>query len=180
MKQSLKITVCAVSAALATVIMLASNIPVFVYTIPALAGIVMIMPAVETGVGPAFVCCAVSAVLSLILPTEFEARILFIAFFGYYPVLKTLIDRHLKKFIGYAVKFAVFNAAMIGSYAIITRVIGIGDFENSRFSVLVTELLFLAAGNIVFFMYDIALKRVMLTYMYRLHPRIASILKNGK
>ena len=180
MKQSLKITVCAVSAALAAVIMTASNIPVFVYTIPALAGMIFIMPAIEIGTGQAFLCCAVSVVLSFILPTEFEARMLFLGFFGYYPVLKTVLDRHLPKVPGFAVKLAVFNAAMILSYAVITRVMGVGDFENSHFGVLATELLFLAAGNVVFFIFDIALTRVTAAYVCRLHPRIASILKSGK
>lgn len=180
MKQSLKITVCAVSAALAAVVMMAANIPVFVYTIPALAGILLIMPAVEIGTGSALICFAVSAVLSLILPTEFEARMLFIGFFGYYPVIKPVLDRRLPTVIRYLVKFAVFNAAMIASYAIIIRVMGLGDFKNSHFGVLATGLMFLAAGNVVFFIYDVALTRVTSVYMYRLHPRISGILKNGK
>lgn len=180
MKQSLKITLCAVSAATVSVVMLLTNIPVFVYTVPALSGMILIMPAVESGTGSAFLCFAVSSVLSFILPTELEARILFLGFFGYYPVLKLILDRHLKKLTGYAVKLVIFNAAIIISYAVITRIMGVGDFENSHFGVLVTELLFLAAGNVVFFIFDIALTRVTAMYMYRLHPKIARVLKSGK
>lgn len=176
MKSTVKITACGIISALAVVLMLGTNIPIFLYTVPALVGMFYIVPAIEFGTKWAFMCYGVTAVLALILPSEREALVLFIGFLGYYPILKMLIERIPNRAVGYVVKFVTFNVAIIGCYYVIVRVLGINAFENERFSLLVTEILLLVAGNIAFWIYDFALTRIIRVYFIKFRKTVRKAL----
>ena len=66
MKKSAKITICAISAALAATFMLTSYFPYLTLAIPGIAGLFMLMPLVEVGKGYAFLSYIVSAGIVLI------------------------------------------------------------------------------------------------------------------
>lgn len=161
---------------MAVSIMLLTNFPLFLYTVPCVAGIVFIIPAVEFGSKWGFVCYAVTSVLSLLLPTEKEALIVFIGFFGFYPVLKMIIERIGKRIPEMAIKFAVFNVAIVASYAVIIKILGTNPFDTERFGVVVTEIVFLAIGNVVFAILDYALTKVVVLYFLRFRKTVRKIL----
>ena len=156
--------------------MLATNIPVMLYAVPAVCGILFIIPAVEFGTKWAFLCYAVTSVLSVILPTEREAMVIFIGILGYYPILKMIIERMGRKIPEYIIKFAVFNAAIIASYAVIVELMGINAFENDLFGLRMTVILLLIAGNIVFLLFDFALTRILQLYFVKLRKTVRRIL----
>ena len=156
--------------------MLATNIPILLYTVPAIAGVLFIIPAIEFGTKWAFLCYGVSAVLSLILPTEKEALIVFIGALGLYPTVKMLIERIGKKWLEILLKFAFFNATITASYWVVFKILGANPFQNKFFGLKVTILLSLLLGNIVFFIYDVALSRIILLYFIKLRKPIRKIL----
>lgn len=172
MKNTVKTTACGVISALAVVLMLGTNIPIMLYTVPALVGMFFIIPAIEFGSKWAFLCYAITSVLSLILPCEREALVMFIGILGYYPILKMLIERIPNRPLGYVIKFVVFNAAVIASYYVIIHILGIDAFTSDRFSLIVTELLLLAAGNVAFWIYDFALTRIIRLYFIKLRKSV--------
>lgn len=178
MKTSFKITVCGIFSALAVVIMLLSELPVFLYAIPVVASLVFIIPAVELGTKWALLCYGVSSVLTLLLPSEREAAIVFIGILGYYPILKMVLERlGLAKPVLYIIKLAVFNIATVISYVIIIRIMGVSGFENEYASVKVTEAALLLLGNIVFVIYDAGITRIIRLYFIKFRKSIRTALK---
>ena len=92
MKNTKKITLCSMTAALSVVVMLTSYFPYLTYAIPAVAGLFMMVTLIECGVSWGFAGYLSSAVIIFIVG-EPEATVLYIMLFGYYPVLKSIIEK---------------------------------------------------------------------------------------
>lgn len=155
--------------------MLTSYFPYLTYAIPALAGLFMMIPLVECGTSWAFGCYAVSAVISFVIG-ETEAKILYVLFLGFYPILKAIIERIHRQFLEWILKLLVFNVAAVLSYFVSSRLFSVpfDEFgEWGRYG----ALIFLAICNIVFVIYDIGISRVASYYMATLHNKIKNIVK---
>ena len=176
MKNTIKITCSGVISALAVVFMMATNIPITLYTVPCIVGILFMIPAIEFGTKWGFMCYGITAVLSAILPTEREALIVFIGILGYYPILKMLIERIGKKPIEYLIKFAVFNVSIVASYFVIIKVLGYNVFANEYAGWKVTAIALLVAGNAVFAILDYAITNLIRLYFIKLRKPIRRIL----
>jgi hypothetical protein len=176
MKQTVKVALCGVISALAVVVMLGTNIPIMLYAVPALAGILYLVPAIEIGTGWGFLCYIVTAVLSLVLPTEAEALTVFIGILGYYPILKMLIERIGNRILELIIKFAVFNVTIVISYLVIIKIIGINPFSNETLGLTVTALILLAAGNVAFTIYDYAVTMIIKLYFVKLRKHVRKAL----
>ncbi len=174
MKQNVKITLSALMAALATIMVLAAYFPYVTYAAPALGGCVVMLVLIEIDARWAFGAFLVSSVLSLLF-AEREAGILYVCFFGFYPIVKALFEKLRSRVLEWVLKLLTFNAAMLLVYGLLSLVIGLGVEE---FGVLgkYGAWIFLAAGNVVFVLYDFALIRVASLYIYRIHPKIRRIL----
>lgn len=175
MKNTSKITLCAVCAALVAVFMLTSYFPYLTYAIPALAGLFVMVPLIEIGASFGVATYAVSAVLVLLFG-EIEASLLYAFLFGYYPVLKAVIERVRHIALEWVIKFVCFNVAVITAYFVSSRVFAV-SFEDFGILGQYGTVIFLLLCNIVFVLYDIAISRVSVFYMARLHPKIRKIIK---
>ena len=91
---------------------------------------------------------------------------MYAAFFGYYPVIKSFLESKLPRVVEWIVKFLIFNAAMVLAYVIIIFVFGMPLDEMEEFGQYAVPIL-LGMGNVVFFVYDIALTRVIGAYLHR-------------
>lgn len=176
MKNTIKITCCGVISALGTVLMLLTNIPVTLYTVPCIAGILFMIPAIEFSTKWGFLCYGVTSVLSLILPTEREAMIIFIGVLGYYPILKMLIERIGKRPLELLLKFAVFNVGIIASYWVVIKILGYNVFANEYAGWRVTAIALLVLGNAVFFILDRAITSLIRLYFVKLRKPVRRIL----
>ncbi len=174
MKKSKKAALCGVMAAMSAVLMLGSYFPYFTYAIPAAAGAAVLIVLVEAGVPSALLTYGAAAAITL-MTAEPEAKILFVMFFGYYPVVKGVFDKKLPKALSWVLKTAVFNSAMLISYYLIINIFGMNVFGGEK-AKLTFELLLLAAGNVVFVIYDIALQRFASLYLMKIHPKISRYL----
>ncbi len=152
--------------------MLGTNIPIFLYTVPALTGLLFMIPAIEFDSKWAFLCFGVTAVLSFILPTEREAFVMFAGLLGYYPILKMLIERLPSRAVGYVLKFVAFNLALAGCFLVIVKVLGLPVFQNDRFGLWLTIGIVFFIGNIVFLLYDFALTRLIGMYFFKLRKTV--------
>ena len=93
---------------------------------------------------------------------------MFIAFFGYYPIVKNILERFIKNtLVRWIVKFLIFNAAAVGSFFVVTFVVGVPASEFSIFGVYL-PLVFLALGNVFFFLYDLAINVYVKFYVQRI------------
>lgn len=174
LKHTGKVALCGVMAALATIVMLLSYFPYLTYAVPAVAGLCFVILAIETSPKWAFTAYAAASVLVFLL-AEQEAKIMFIAFFGYYPILKGVIEGMRKKAPEYMLKFLIFNVVMVGVYALLIFVLGMpldqmGDFGRW------TALVLLVMGNIAFLLYDFTITQLIGLYMHSFHHRLKKII----
>mgnify|MGYP006962943283 CR=1 FL=1 len=169
-----KVTFCGIAVALSTVFMLLSYFPYLTYAIPAITGLLTMVIVIEIGVKWAL-CAYFAASVLIFIFAEPESKLMYICLFGYYPILKALVERIGKAVPEWIIKFAVFNASALTVYYLLAGVFGISteDFGTlGKYS----EYIFLIAGNIVFVLYDIAISRVSAVYMNLLHPKIKKLM----
>ena len=140
---------------------------------PAIAGVIGVIIVIEIGVKWAFAAYFVSAALTFILGIN-EAGMLFALFFGYYPIIKSIIEKIRVRVIKYIVKFALFNAAMIASYAIL---IAVFSLVALGFDTMLFAWITLAIGNIFFILYDICISRIAALYCVKYRKYIKKLLK---
>ena len=175
MRNTGRITLCAMLSALASVFMLTSYFPYLTYAIPAVAGLFIMIAVIEINVKWAALSFVATAII-VALTAEPEAKMLFVLFFGYYPILKAVFEKIKSRVIEYTLKFAVFNVAVIVAYGFVATLIGVdlsdmGDFGKY------TSMVLLAAANVVFPIYDAAVSKMEAVYIVKLHPQISKIIK---
>ena len=175
MKQNVKISLCGITVALSVVFMLLSYFPYFTYAVPAITGLLTMMLVIEINVKWTFAAYIAASVLVFIF-AEPESKLMYICLFGYYPIIKSLIERINKPVAEWILKLAVFNAAVLLIYAVFAGMFGISieDFETlGKYG----AYILLATGNVTFVIYDIAITRLSGAYMFRIHPKINRLLK---
>jgi MFS family permease len=178
-KQTSKVALCGVLSALSVMLMLLTVIPIATYALPAMAGAVLIPIVVEAGPRWGWMSYAAVALLCLLIGPEPEAKVLFVTFFGYYPVLKAQLERLHKRWVEWVIKLAVFNVAIVGSYLLMTFVLHLPmDFDLFGLDIRVFLLGMLIAGNVVFVIYDLALTNVITAYWVRLHPKLTRLFRH--
>ena len=96
---------------------------------------------------------------------------MFIVFFGYYPVAKRWMDRLRPRAFRLLSKYLLFNVAVVSGYLVTIFVLGMpnmaadmGDF--GRYG----TVILLAMGNVVFGVYDFALGRYIHLYIHWFKP----------
>ena len=170
---SFKLAFCSLMAALGTGLMMTGGlIPVLTYCSPLLAGVLLIPVLREYGRRWALLVWAVTALLCLMLCTDKEAAFFYL-FLGYYPVLKTLLERVKPRGLALFCKLLFFAVSIGGMYALIALVfqldVGLEELEElGRWAGIVFYVLLTGAMLI----YDSALRSLAILYEYRLRPRI--------
>lgn len=173
MKRSAKVALCGMIAALCVLLLFATGlIPFGTYALPTLAGLLMVAVVAEAGGSWALTLYVAVSLLSLILTPDKEAMLMFIMFFGHYPITKQAIEKISFKPLCLLIKFLVFNACIIFAYMIIIFVFQIPDVltEMGLFGKW-SAIILLALGNTVFITYDFALTSVTRAYLYWFRPR---------
>lgn len=173
MSHSFRLAFCSMTAALGTAVMILTGfIPVGTYALPAFSGILLIAVVAEAGVKWAVGVYIVQSILSVMLAADQEAVLFFILFFGYYPILKAVLEGRLhQRWLCIAAKLAVFNAAAVLEFWISVKLLGVPAAGFSVFGYYVPGL-FLLAGNFIFLIYDYAVSLLVIAYFNRLHPMI--------
>lgn len=157
MKQNKKLIVSSIVAALALFLMIiAGIIPIGIYAIPVIASLLYIILVREVGYGWAIMSYTVTSIMSLILCADKETVINFILFFGYYPILKILLEKIKPLVLRIIIKLIVFNTAMIAVFYIAKFLLMIPSSSYTILGIYMPGLI-LAVGNIVFIVYDYAL-----------------------
>ena len=146
---------------------LGTIMPSWKLALTALAGIINAAVLIECGVGSSVLSfVAVSALSALILPQK-SLALLYIAFFGYYPLLKSAAEHIRNRVFEWTAKLAVFNVAC----AICMAALRFGFITD--ISLPEVALVFLWLGlNVVFIIYDIGLTRLISLYIQRIHKTL--------
>ena len=159
MKNKTKNTaVCGLMTALSVVLMMLTTlVPVFMYVLPIVTGILVLFVADVSnkrwGAGVYFS----TAFLSLLLITDKEAALTYALFFGYYPLIKDIIEK-LPKALAWILKFILFNLAAVGIGVISFYLFGVSREEYDEFGKYTIPILLIMA-NVAFFLYDFCLTK---------------------
>lgn len=175
MKNTKKITLCGMIASLSIVIMLTSYFPYLTYAIPALAGLFMMVPLIECGISWGVGTYVASSAI-IFITGETEAKLLYVMFLGYYPILKSIVEKINNQVVEWLLKLVCFNVAAVAFYYVSSMLFAVSfdDFgEWGKYG----ALIFLAACNVVFVIYDIGISRIASRYMYSLHDKVRKIIK---
>lgn len=169
-KSSFNVAMGGIVAALAVVLMFFTGVfPFATYALPALAGLLMVIIVIDYNAKWAVSVYVAVSILSLLITPDREAAMLFIAFFGYYPILKSVFEK-LPRVIEYVLKFLVFNVAIVGAYYVIINVFGMPDILSEFKEVGIP--LMLGLGNVTFLIYDIAITKMITLYVKWFKPKI--------
>ena len=172
-----KIAFCGIATALSLVILLLTVIPITEISQEALAGIVGIPVVIEIGRKYGLLVYACVSVLSLILIPTLEGKALYIAFFGYYPVLKAALEnRRLHRALEWIIKFAIFNIAVALAYWLMLTVFHL-DSDTFTIGGMSLPWVFLLLGNAVFFVYDWCLSGLISRYVNHWQPQVRRLFK---
>lgn len=166
MKQNSRaVALCGLTAALSLVLMaLGSVLGVMTYACPILVGILLLCVREELGSRWALTLWAAIGLLAIMLVPEVEMTAMFIGVFGWYPAVQPVFNR-LPRLLRPVVKLGALNVGAVLMYAILMRVAGLQDMPNTAWA----WMLLLVTGNLVFLLYDLALTRLRVTMVPRLH-----------
>ena len=92
-----KVSLGGIISALSLVLMIVSGITFSLeYAIPMITGALLMMLVVEFGKGFAGIIYIVVSILSLLILGNKEPAVMYLMFFGYYPIIKSVLEKHLK------------------------------------------------------------------------------------
>lgn len=171
MSKSAKTAIGAMLTALSVVILIPSALDVFVYALPAMAGMLTMFAVVELDKKWSMGIYAATALIGILLVPNKEAVMYYVAFFGYYPVIKAIFERKLPRAVEYILKFLVFNVSILLAGVILVNIFGmpyddlLGIDGTSAFFAKYALVIMLVLGNVVFILYDIALTRIVTAYL---------------
>lgn len=147
-----RIALAGMLAAVAAVIMcLGGFIPIATYVCPMLCCMTLFVVLLFCGKTLAWTWFAVVCILSLLMGSDKEAAIVFVAV-GAYPILKHSFERYRASIL---LKFLYFNASIICGYMVMIRLLGMQEVatENMEFG-MVGLIVILFLGNITFLLLD--------------------------
>ncbi len=159
-----RIAVAAMLCALGvTILALGSVIEALDLTMVAIASIFVFFAVLEMGSPYQYLIYAVTAMLSLLLLPNKYSAFLYLIFGGIYPILKRYAER-LPILLSWVVKFIYFNAVLAAMIYGAKFLFGVDEEE-------LTVALF-AMGNVTFFLYDVAMTKLISFYLMRLRKKL--------
>lgn len=184
MRKTKKITLSAILSALGVTFMyLGAFIQVLDLSVVAIASVLVVFARIEIGTPYDWAVYLVTGTLSLIFLGNLNMLIpvLYFLFAGMYPILKAYFER-LPRSLSYVVKgvyFAVVGAVLIAlAYFFSEYVFGTPLFTGSlaSYTTLLLAALYVLAIFICF-VYDLLLSQLVVIYMVKIRPKIATVLK---
>lgn len=165
-------------SALSVIVLIPSALEILVYVLPMLAGLITMLCVIELSKKWALGVYAATSAISLLIVPNKEAVVMYVAFFGYYPIIKAVFESKLPKALEYLLKFIVFNLSIVIAYFLLIKLFGIPfetlfdfgeDFLHlSKFAIPI--MLFL--GNIIFIGFDYVLTKYATWYLLYLQKKV--------
>jgi len=165
-KGTRRLTVCAMLCALGVVLLyLGAIIEVIDISAAVLASLLAVLAVIEYGRVWAWVVYGVTGLLSLLLLPSKLPALMYVLFFGFYPILKERIECMKTKVWQWTIKEAVFNIALV-------LMLWLSSFFMSKDAMMIELILVFSLGaNVVFVLYDVAMTRLISLYIYKLRSR---------
>ena len=131
----------------------------------ALASLIVVVATIEIGSFYPYLIWLVTSILGLLLLPDKFGSLVFLCFSGYYPMLKSALER-LMPGVSWVLKLICFNIALSAILALAKFVFLIDD-TSLTFSIVVY-----AVCNVTFLLFDIALSKLLCFYFVKIRTRI--------
>lgn len=175
MKNSKIIAYSGVATALSVVMLfLGSLIWVLAYTMPLIASLIMIILLDSISRKSAILTFISTSVISFILLSDKECLLLYVLFFGYYPLIRDKINDIKPKFLSVLLKYLTFNASMI-----LTQILCVYVFEIPFDDMLGKWgiIIFIVCLNLVFAVYDKLYDLLLKLYRIKVKKKVEKYIK---
>lgn len=176
MKKAMSVAVCGIIAALSVLMLFLGGLSfILAYAMPMLVGVLMIMLRRTFSVCAAWLTYAAVCALSLMLVNDKECMLMYILFFGYYPIIYDSFNKFTFKPFKYILKFLLFNIATAAVQLLLVFVFGIPFLEEGEAQWFI--VLFAVLMNIIFVFYDRIIGKLYFIYEIKLEKRIKRYFK---
>ena len=183
MRQTFHLAFSGIIAALSVLLMLTTGlIPSATLALPALSGMLLIAVVIESGKRWAWITYGAVALISLLLTPDPAAAWVFLLFFGYYPILKSLIEGLRKPLLEWALKLFSANLALAALAAVAIWVFQAEALITGDLADLLGKAALPISWvilNAVFVLYDIALTKLIVLYLGRIRPKYIDKLRRN-
>lgn len=177
LKQSSKCALGGIVAALSLVLMISiAIVPFMEFALPAVAGALITFIVIEIDKKWAFGVYLAVAILGMLLVPQKEVSVMYLAFFGYYPIIKAIFESKLPPFLSWVLKILSFVATMVVSYYLMIKFMGVTLDETEEFGAFAIPVL-LGTGTLAFILYDIALSKFVTLYLIKWQKRFKRYFK---
>jgi hypothetical protein len=122
---------------------------------------------VEMGLVPGVYVYVISSAIGMLILPNRSAPLLYILFFGYYPVIKSLIERIGHTALQWVLKLLVFNATLTVIWFLLRELVF--DFGDNMPSVIILYI----AGSAVFALFDYGFTKLVWFYIERVSKQIS-------
>ena len=162
-----RIVVTGVLVALSVIILyLGCAIEVLDLTMSAIVSLLVVVIVIEMGYKYAWFAYLATAILSLILLPQKTPAIFYTCFMGFYPIIKSHVERFNSAVVRWTIKLVTGNVALVAMFLLIRYFVP-DEFETG-IMLITTYILGLAA----FVMYDVALTKLISLYFARIRDRV--------
>lgn len=128
----------------------------------ALAGLVPAAAVVSSGLPAGVFCYAATGILGFLLSPDKGNALLYLLFFGLYPLVKCLVERLHKLPLEWICKLALFNGVFTACWFLLHNVL------LSGLPAVFEELwVFYLLGNVIFVIYDLGFSKLITLYAAR-------------
>lgn len=163
-----RVALVAMLSALALIgLFAASVLPTGQLGMTAAAGILPALALISGGPAAGLMCYGAAGLLALVLIPDKGAALLFLLFFGLYPLVKHWIERLGRLILEWIVKLLVCNAALLLFWTLLQSLL-LGQLPDAFGSLMI----FWPAGNLCFVLYDLGLARLLALYYSRVHRAV--------
>ena len=120
-----------VAALCVTAMFLTGVLPALYIAAPMGTGMLMLILVEEVSVSWAWLTYVAVSLLSMIVTFDKEAALMFVLFFGYYPILRMYLEKIPLKALKLLLKQALFNIFIVTDYWITVYILGLPTFEDT-------------------------------------------------
>ena len=162
-----RIVVTGVLVALSVIILyLGCAIEVLDLTMSAIVSLLVVVIVIEMGYKYAWFAYLATSVLSLLLLPQKSPAIFYTCFMGFYPIIKSHIERLNSSVLRWIIKLITGNLALVAMFVLLS--LFVPDEFESGIILVATYIL----GIVAFVMYDVALTKLITAYFVKFRDRI--------
>ncbi len=179
LKRSTRLALGGVITSLCTVFnIFAVIVPASGYVLPALSGMLVLIPTFESGYKLGLMVYFCTSVLSLLLCADKFPAFEFLFLLGFYPLMKLKVDSlpKIPYIIKFLIKTVIFNVITISDFWIQVKLFNIPEESFYVFGVYLPQVL-LIMGNFIFLMYDRCVDNFVKIYKHVLRDKLRNIMK---